>query len=810
MNDNFVRTLVNWTLKNRLSILFLWVILILLACFQLIRFLSGSEAPIDNSVSIWFQKNDPELLRYQQFNAAFGEAEWTILLLKTAIDDDKSIVDHLAELAENIESIPHVQKAISLADFRRNQGDFPDPATHEVTKARNHNTTQQQLHKNRTSDGQLDLLVAQNPRLNGILYRDHDAGHLAILIKIDNLIDARTKYRIQALDRIRGLVSEKPWIQDHALAGTLIVNAEMNRAAEHNAIVFYFLISGLLLLLSLLTLKYYRDTLVLLAIVVGTVLPVMAGLSILGESYNMLTIMLPTMLAAFSVADIVHVIDLFHKERTSTWKSRGSSETASCIHSTAIINAIEQLWKPGLWTSLTTAIGLFALSRSDVIPVFQIGVAGPLGILWAWLQTVIVAPAMLSLLWNSSHEPTTHTSIKITTQDAYQRMVHWLISLHHLHPRKLLIGLCLMALPVLGLPWLEVDTNYAKFFRSDSRLPIDYSKVEQAEFAQNPLSLQVSIIAGKDITSHGIYRKIRQFETRLESLKPVEGIFSASVLMESLGGSLTRSDRHFDIATQESQQMVALLLERAKENGYKEFEDFIVPNGRKIQIIVMTNYLSSKELDALKMAILKTASETFSQDNISIAITGTTVLWASMDEHISKTLLHSIIFSFCVMGLLLPFIFRSFKLGLLGIAINFLPVSISLGVMALVDIKVNIATALIGSIAFGIVVDDTIHFLTRFNRNRTLGLSVTESISETSMVIGRSIITTSLVLVGSFATLASSSFLPSAHFGIFIALSVSLALYLDIFNLPLVLRFMHRKDVDRNTSPSQEKLYPTA
>jgi hypothetical protein len=181
---------------------------------------------------------------------------------------------------------------------------------------------------------------------------------------------------------------------------------------------------------------------------------------------------------------------------------------------------------------------------------------------------------------------------------------------------------------------------------------------------------------------------------------------------------------------------------------------------------------------------------------VSVSITGTTVLWSSMDKHISKTQLHSIIFSFAFMGLLLLLVFRSLKLGLVGIAVNFLPVSISLGVMSLVDIKVNIATALIGSIAFGIVVDDTIHFLMRFTRNRALGMSVAESIEDTCKITGHSIITTSLILAGSFITLASSSFLPIAHFGIFIALSVSLALYLDILILPMLLRFMFRKSLD--------------
>ena len=93
-----VRTFVSWILKRRLLVLIIWSVLVVLASLQLIRFLTADNAPIDNSVSIWFQQNERELLQYRQYNKDFGEAEWTIILLKTAVDGDQSIIEHLLEL----------------------------------------------------------------------------------------------------------------------------------------------------------------------------------------------------------------------------------------------------------------------------------------------------------------------------------------------------------------------------------------------------------------------------------------------------------------------------------------------------------------------------------------------------------------------------------------------------------------------------------------------------------------------------------------------------------------------------------------
>ena len=168
-------------------------------------------------------------------------------------------------------------------------------------------------------------------------------------------------------------------------------------------------------------------------------------------------------------------------------------------------------------------------------------------------------------------------------------------------------------------------------------------------------------------------------------------------------------------------------------------------------------------------------------------ITGTTVLWANMDKQVSHTQLVSLIGIASFLVVFLMVLFRSFKLGLIGILVNALPLAITLGVMGWLDIKINMATAIIGGISLGIVVDDSIHFLSGIRSRLNQGILLEDAISQTMKTAGSSILMTSVILIGGFSCMATSEFLPSAHFGIFISLAIAIAFALDVIIVPALL-----------------------
>jgi predicted RND superfamily exporter protein len=196
--------------------------------------------------------------------------------------------------------------------------------------------------------------------------------------------------------------------------------------------------------------------------------------------------------------------------------------------------------------------------------------------------------------------------------------------------------------------------------------------------------------------------------------------------------------------------------------------------------------MSSRELDAFKEKIFELRNQ-FLHKNIEMNFTGTTTLWANMDTQVSNTQFHSLLFITLFLLILLPMIFGSLKLGLIGLAVNVLPLAITLGCMSFLEIKINIATALIGGISMGVVVDDTIHFITRIIQNQKSGQNINEAVNNSIQTIGKSIIYTTVILIAGFSCMATSEFLPSAHFGIFISLSIFMALLLDLFCVPALL-----------------------
>ena len=220
----------------------------------------------------------------------------------------------------------------------------------------------------------------------------------------------------------------------------------------------------------------------------------------------------------------------------------------------------------------------------------------------------------------------------------------------------------------------------------------------------------------------------------------------------------------------------------------------------------MTDYLSSKALDHLKQLIMSHADECFIESSIEVSITGTTVLWAGMDEHISKTQLRSIIIAFIFMTFFLPLIFKSIPLGITGLIINFTPISIALGVMAFCGIRINIATAIIGSISIGVVVDDTIHLLMRYRQELQSGVDVDTALQRTLLAIGPVLTATTLILMAGFGAMMVSSTEVIVLMGMLSCVALLTALIADLVILPSLIVLLHGKRARRSASTKLEDI----
>ena len=643
---------------------------------------------IDNSVSVWFGANDPALVTWRRAVEAFGGKEWLLVVLAqrgaTTFESDR---DRDA-LAAGLALLPHAGLVLTTAAA---------PDTSALVRT--------------------------------LLRPDATRAHQALLVQVANDLDRQDNYREVFLDETRAMAGSLPSVREVHIAGTAAINGELNRAARNDMIRFFPAVIALMTLLGALVFRNARDTFALLATALATVTLTAGALAAAGYPLNMVTIMLPTILIAVSVADGVHVIHAFH-------------------HHGSMDSALRSVWKPSFGTTATTAAGFLGFAGSDVLPIRQLAFFGAFGVTVAYALAFSLTPALLRLLWGD-----TAPARPARRETAFAGLLTTL----HRAPRTVLAAAGAAAVLLGGLLMLRADTDYAAFFRAGTTVPADYAAMRDAGFPVNALNLVVTLPDSAMLPGLPRSGAIRKWSEAVATAPGVQSVLSPFTLAGSGGG--------------------AALLENA---------GLVSRDAGQLQFVVLSTGTSSRELLGLADTISSLSHRLLPPGVVSTP-TGTPYLWARMDEGVIRTQRESLAIGCAVCFTLLLWVFRSVRLATLALAVSIYPGALVLGLMGLLEIPLNLATVLIAGIAIGITVDDTIHYLHAWQAARSSGADRREAVrSATSLLTGR-IVATSAILIGAFAVMGFSGFLPTAQFGILSSLTILLALAADLALVPVLL-----------------------
>lgn len=757
--------MVEFAIRYKKLILIVWCCMVLGLSAAIIHQIAGKSSAIDNSVAVWFMRNDSELIRYERYNDEYGQEEWMLLMVEAgdSIYDSRFLAD-LRKIVDRIERVKHVKKVNAIVNIRDNEMRKDGMLYYnQIYRAERLSQllTPEQVSAFRTA-------IHRNPIFNNNLIRKGDDRHTVILIKNDNFIHNIEPYRIAMVDDIRAIVDQYESVKSYALAGTTVVNAELNRASLRDVYIFYTLISVSLVIFGLAVLRHWKDLLVLLAVVVGTILPTMGLIALCQLPYNMVTVTLPTILIALAVADAIHMIHNFHQKHQSQ----------SAVE--ALKQTMRKVYKPAFWTSFTTVMGFLSLTTSSVSPIFQLGIFASLGIMLAWASTIFLVPQLLVRLWRHP---------KFGSQYGTPKR-GWIGNIPKIAVKRkkvFVLSLALLAIPCLGMLEIDVDTNYTEFFGRSADISGAYQRISKAGYGQNPVTIAVKIPDGMSYGHKDIFGRLLRFEEGVRRHPEVIKLLCLSDLLKEVDRAFNDEDPGGLRFSGYNQEQISQLMLLAEISGNDDINDFLPKAGNGLQIIALTPYMSSKEMGRFRDYIQQLKRECFS-GKVDIAVTGTTVLWANMDRQIARTQLLSIAVISLTLMVLLPVIFGSVRIGLLCVFVNILPLGFVLGIMGLMGIKVNMATAVIGGISIGVVVDDTVHIMMSVRRLYRQGLDWSEAVDRAVTTVGESVIMTSIILIAGFISMATSIFLPTSQLGIFISVSIAIALYLDLFILPVIVK----------------------
>ena len=533
-------------------------------------------------------------------------------------------------------------------------------------------------------------------------------------------------------------------------------------------IVFLIIVGATIILL--------RSTLSTLAIVAVLVFVVNTTLGFAGWNgvvFSPTNAGVPIIVMVIAIADSIHVVT-----SVLLGMRRGLDRNAAIVESIRI-NAY-----PVFITSVTTAIGFLSLNASDSPPFHVLGNYVAFGVLCALIYTMTLLPALLSIL------PLRARRIQSEGTAFFDRFADFVIA-----RRTFLLSSVSLAIVVLaiGIPRIELSDNMAQYFddRYEFRRDTDYVIDNLTGLDK----LEYSLSAGREggITDPDYLRKVDAFAEWYRRQPEVTHVQAFSDIMKRLNKNMHGDDSAFyrlpedpDLAAQ-----YLLLYELSLPFG-SDLNDRIDVAKSATRLVVTTKNAWSRdirELDERAQIWLRANVPAFAQE-----ASGLSVVFAHLSLRNINSMLRGTITAMALISFILIWIFKSVRVGLLSLLPNFIPAIMSFGLWGYLVGHVGIASSVVIAVVFGIVVDDTVHFLSKYLKARREGLPAPEAVRSAFHMVGHALWTTTAVLSVGFLVFATSGFEVSWALGLLVTITIIFALVADFLLLPTLLIAIDRRN----------------
>ncbi len=533
--------------------------------------------------------------------------------------------------------------------------------------------------------------------------------------------------------------------------------------------ITFLLIAAVLLLLF----RNVRYALIPLSCVTLCLIWTFGVVSILGVPLSILTMIVPVFLIAVGTAYCLHILAEYRATATS---SHTPVDAAATTFSHTLL--------PTLLAILTTLLGLGSLFVNRISAIREFALFSCIGMTVFLILVMTYLPVVLSFLPTSQNA----SSGKKAVSSILDRFIGWIIDLNLNHQRMTLMVIGGMAVFAgLGLLRLRAETNPVGYFKENTQVVRNFHDIYQDLSGSFPVNVVMTSPSEDFFENAQNIADIERLQRFLDTLPGVDKTISFADYLKLVNYASNRFEPAYYKLPSESWELRMLMNTYKSMLGMDLFNAFMGPSLSQANILLLTHISSSKDFLDLRQTILRHVGEAFDRD-LTWDVTGFGIVISASSHHLVSGQVKSFLMTMSVIFIIMFALFLSFKVGLIAIVPNLFPIVINFGLMGWFGIELSMATSLIASIAIGLAVDDTIHYLVRFNREFHKDLDDKRALKETIAHIGRPIIFTTLTISMGFFILAFSGFKPTAIFGTMMVITMLSALVGDLILLPILMQ----------------------
>lgn len=775
--------LVRFILRNRVSIL------IVIGLITLFMGYEGSQIKMSYEMARMLPKDDSITVEYEEFKKEFGQDGSVIFI---AIQDpDLFTLDHFNDwydLSYDVLDMNGVQEVLSVAriyNLTRNDSlkkfDFLSIVPEKPTQQHTVDSIKQVVYNLQLYDGRL-------------FNKETNVSMMMITLTKEIL---NSKARIQLIKDLKGRIDEfgEKYDIDVKYSGLPYIRTVTSKKLQDELLFFVFLSLFITSVLLFILFKSGRAVFLAMIVVIIAVIWVLGTIVLFGYKISILTGILPPLLIVIAVENSIFLLNKYLSE----YREHGNKVKA-------LSRMISRIGNANLLTNATTAAGFAAFAITSNEMLVEFGIIASINIFITYLLTLFLLPILFSFFPVPKPQHMKHLDKGLVS-----RIIDRILNIVQYHRNTVyIITIILFIGGVIGVTQLKTTGNIVDDISKKDKLYKDMIFLEQNFKGVMPLEITVNTFKNRGILKSSFLKKLDQLQDTLETYPEFSKPVSVVEVVKSAKQAFYRGnpDMYSLPNNQERNFILSYVPDLEANDKNSILNSFVDSSLSKTRVSIQMANIGTNDIERIITDLKPKVDTIFPPDKYRVEMTGTSVVFLKGTNYLVKNLFMSLALAVVIITILMALIFSSARMILISLIPNIIPQILTAGMMGYFDIPIKPSTILIFSIALGISVDNTIHYLSRYrlhlkHTNWNVHKSILAALKET----GYSMIYSAIVLFFGFLIFTLSSFGGTEALGYLVSFTLVVALFSNMFVLPSLLLTLDKKALSKSFKEPQIEVF---
>jgi len=748
-----------------------WLFVVLVFAFVGFAASGARYLGFSNDYRIFFSAENPQLVAFENLQNTYTKSDNVLFVIAPA--DGDVFTPHTLEavewLTEQAWQIPYSIRVDSVTNFQHTRAEGDDLIVEDLV-----------MQASELGTGELQNIrgVAVNEPLlvNRIVSPSGHVTAVNIIIQLPGVDPAAEVPEVVSFSRnlASQLTDRYPDLEVH-LTGIVFLNNSFSEMSIKDMQTLVPMMFVVIILVMAILLRSVWGTLATLLVIILSIITAIGMAGWLGIKLTPPSASSPTMIMTLAVANCVHLLVTF-------LQSLRKAESKSA----AMIESLRINLQPIFLTSITTAIGFMSMNFSDAPPFRDLGNIVAIGVVSSFFYCIALLPALMLLF------PVRVKAARSRSVAGMDALADFVVS----HRRPVLWGMSLLVISLVAfIPNNELNDEFVKYFdeQVDFRVDTDFTTDNLTGLYNISYSLEAGEAGG--ISEPDFLSKLEEFAVWYRKQPEVMHVNTLSDTMKRLNKNLHGDDPGwYRMPDQRSLAAQYLLLYEMSLPYGLDLNNQINVDKSATKLDVSLQSISSNQTIALEERAQQWLADNAPQ-SMQVHGASPSVMFSHIGARNIRSMLTGTTLALVLISFILIFALRSLRIGLISIIPNLVPAGMAFGLWGVLVGEVGLALSVVTGMTLGIVVDDTVHFLSKYMRaRREEGLSSADAVRYAFHTVGTALWTTSMVLIAGFMVLTQSPFKLNSGMGLLTAITIGLALLADFLLLPTLLMTLDKKE----------------